>query len=318
MWVINTFNNPEPFLEPFFNVILQNSQSTPTMAQPTDYAVESLFNIKNWVCVVTGGGTGLGLITSHALASNGAKVYITGRRAEVLKKAEMQHASGGSIIALPMDVTDKASIKSAVAEISSKEKCVNLLVNNAGVSGLNYGEKGMPTGSIQEISEHMIGNQDFDDWKIMYAVNCASYYFCSATFLPLLVAAREHGYSEAGSIINISSISGITKESQNGQFSYNSSKAACILLTEMLATDFKRPGIEVRVNTLAPGYFPSEMTPINEQEGNKEHFIAKWGIPVGRPGRPRDYAQALLNFAVNGYVTGATLVIDGAWLLAHA
>jgi len=164
----------------------------------------------------------------------------------------------------------------------------------------------------------MFSNQDFDGWTWMYSVNVASYYFCSAAFLPLLVAALNHGYSEAGSIINISSMSGITKESQNGQFSYNASKAACISLTEQLATDFKRPGLEVRVNTLAPGYFPSEMTVIDESEGSKEHFIKQWGIPAGRPGRPRDYAQALLNFAVNGYVTGATLVIDGAWLLAHA
>ena len=288
------------------------------MAQQTDYSVQSLFNIKGWTCIVTGGGTGLGLITANALASNGAKVYITGRRAEVLQQAETKHESGGSIVALPMDVTSKDSIKNAVEEVSSKEKCVNLLVNNAGVSGLNYGEKGMPTGSIQEISDHMFGNQDFDDWKSMYAVNCASYYFCSAAFLPLLVAARNHGYAEAGSIINISSMSGITKESQNGQFSYNASKAACILLTEMLATDFKRPGVEVRVNTLAPGYFPSEMTVIDEKDGSKEHFMKQWGIPAGRPGRPKDYAQALLGFAVNEYVTGATLVIDGAWLLAHA
>ena len=236
----------------------------------------------------------------------------------MLQQAETKHESGGSIVALPMDVTSKDSIKNAVEEVSSKEKFVNLLVNNAGVSGLNYGEKGMPTGSIQEISDHMFGNQDFDDWKSMYAVNCASYYFCSAAFLPLLVAARDHGYAEAGSIINISSMSGITKESQNGQFSYNASKAACILLTEMLATDFKRPGVEVRVNTLAPGYFPSEMTVIDEKDGSKEHFMKQWGIPAGRPGRPKDYAQALLGFAVNEYVTGATLVIDGAWLLAHA
>jgi NAD(P)-dependent dehydrogenase (short-subunit alcohol dehydrogenase family) len=288
------------------------------MAEKTDYTVQSLFNIAGWVCVVTGGGTGLGLITSNALAANGAKVYITGRRADVLKKAETQHASGGSIVALPMDVTKKDSIAAAVREISTKEKFVNLLVNNAGVSGLNYGEKGMPTGSIEEISKQMFSNQDFDGWTLMYSVNVASYYFCSAAFLPLLVAARDHGYAEAGSIVNISSMSGITKESQNGQFAYNASKAACISLTEQLATDFKRPGVEVRVNTLAPGYFPSEMTIIDESKGGKEHFMKHWGIPAGRPGRPRDYAQALLNFAVNGYVTGATLVIDGAWLLAHA
>jgi len=61
------------------------------------------------------------------------------------------------------------------------------------------------------------------------------------------------------------------------------------------------------------------MTPIEADKGNeKKHFQEKWGIPFGRAGKPRDYAQAVLNFAVNQYVTGSTLVIDGAYLLAHA
>lgn len=182
---------------------------------------------------------------------------------------------------------------------------------------VNYGPEGAPKGSPAEISKTMMNNQTFDDWTWIYKVNVASYYFTSAAFLPLLCAAKDNGFSEAGSILNISSISGITKESQNGQFSYNASKAATISLTEQLAVDFKR--LEVRVNTLAPGYFPSEMTPIDNDKGNaKQHFQEKWGIPFGRAGQPRDYAQAVLNFAVNQYVTGSTLVIDGAWLLAHA
>lgn len=216
--------------------------------------MQSLFNIKGWVTVVTGGGTGLGLITARALAANGAKVYITGRRVEKLKAAEMQDsASGGSIVAIQMDITDKESIKEGVATIAKQEKLVNLLVNNAGASSVNYGSGGLPKGDVKAISEEMMNNQNFDDWLSIYKVNVASYYFTSVAFLPLLCAARNHGYPEAGNILNISSISGITKESQNGQFSYNASKAATISLTEQLAVDFKRPGLEVRVNTLAPG-----------------------------------------------------------------
>lgn len=274
------------------------------MADLKDFTVQSLFALKGWVAVVTGGGTGLGLMTAKALCANGVKVYVTGRRVEKLKGAEVQDsASGGSITGIQMDITDKDSITACVKEISGKEKFVNLLVNNAGATSVNYGPSGLPNGSPEEISKTMMDNQSFDDWLSIYKVNVASYYFTSVAFLPLVCAARDHGYAEAGSILNISSISGITKESQNGQFSYNASKAATISLTEQLAVDFKRPELEVRVNTLAPGYFPSEMTPIDKEDGQaKEHFRTKWGIPFGRAGHPRDYAQAVLNFAVNGYV----------------
>ncbi|SMR59316.1 unnamed protein product [Zymoseptoria tritici ST99CH_1E4] len=293
------------------------------MADLESLTASSLFTLTSWVCIVTGGGSGLGLMTARALAANGARVYITGRRADKLASAELSSTpSGGSIHAVSMDCTDKDSISAGVATIAAKEKYVNLLVNNAGQTSVNYGPKGMPTGSVEEISKEMMGNQTFENWTDIYKINVASYYFTAAAFLPLLVAARENGFEEAGSILNISSISGITKESQNGQFSYNASKAATISLTEQLAVDFKRPGIEIRVNTLAPGYFPSEMTPIAREDGKDKEVLrdlkGSWGIPFGRAGRPRDYAQAVLNFATNGYITGSTLVIDGGWLLAHA
>lgn len=101
------------------------------MADLSQFTAQNLFDIKGWTAVVTGGGTGLGLITAKALAANGAKVYITGRRAGKLKDAELiDAASGGSIIGIQMDCTDKQSIQDGVAAIASKEKFVNLLINN--------------------------------------------------------------------------------------------------------------------------------------------------------------------------------------------
>jgi len=195
-----------------------------SMADLKDLRTESLFNIKGWVAIVTGGGSGLGLMTANALAANGAKVYITGRRVEKIKSAELEDStSGGSITAISMDVTDKKSIQEFVKTISEKEKFVNLLVNNAGATSVNYGDKWTPQGDPKEVSERMLSYQDFDDWTSIYKVNVASIYFTSIAFLPLLCAARDHGYAEAGNIINVSSISGLTKESQNGQFRYASS-----------------------------------------------------------------------------------------------
>ena len=290
------------------------------MANISELTAQNLFNIKGWVAIVTGGGTGLGLMTANTLAANGVKVYITGRRVEKLQDAELQDsASGGSITAIQMDVTSKESIKETVKTISEKENFINLLVNNAGASSVNYGEKWTPSGDPKEVSERMLNYQDFDDWTSIYKVNVASIYFTSIAFLPLLCAARDHGYPEAGNIINISSLSGITKESQNGQFSYNASKAATISLTHQLAVELKNPGLEVRVNNVAPGYFPSEMTPVDNDRGqSKEHFRKAWGTPFGRAGAAKDYAQAVLGLAVNQFCSGSTLLIDGGYMLAHA
>lgn len=192
------------------------------MANLNDLRIESLYSIKGWTCVVTGGGSGIGLMTARALAANGAKCYITGRRAEKLKDAEMtDSSSGGSIVGIAMDVTDKDSIKKTAQAIAEREKCVNLLVNNAGATSVNYGEKGYPTGSPEEVSQRMWEYQGFKEWQSIYDVNVASIYFVSVAFIPLLCKAREQGFKEAGSIVNVSSLSGITKGSQNGQYSYN-------------------------------------------------------------------------------------------------
>lgn len=85
-----------------------------------------------------------------------------------------------------------------------------------------------------------------------------SVHFTTFAFLPLLAAAREIGSApEPGNVINIASISGITYTSQGGQFSYNSTKAATAHLSRMMATEFVRRGLDIRVNVIAPGYFPS-------------------------------------------------------------
>lgn len=189
------------------------------MANLSQYTTDTLFNVKGWVAIVTGGGTGLGLMTANALAANGVKVYITGRRLDKIQAAETQDSeSGGSITAIQLDVTDKDSIKSFAKTMSEKEKCINLLVNNAGQTSVNYGEKWTPQGDPKEVSEKMLSYQGFEEWTSIYKVNVASIYFMSIALLPLLCAARDNGYREAGSILNISSISGITKTSQNGQF----------------------------------------------------------------------------------------------------
>lgn len=112
------------------------------MAETRHFDVSKLFSVQGWVCVVTGGGTGIGLMATQALAANGAKVYITGRRTEALENAATEHnpsfSTGGKIIPVgPCDVRKKNGLEKIVEDLQTKygEKYINLLVCNAGVSG---------------------------------------------------------------------------------------------------------------------------------------------------------------------------------------
>ncbi|ORX35108.1 hypothetical protein BD324DRAFT_633919 [Kockovaella imperatae] len=286
--------------------------------------VENLFEVKGRVALVTGGGTGLGLITANALADNGVRVYITGRRPEPLKAAARSKGeNGGEIIPIVGDASDREGIRKVRDEISKKEKFLDILINNHGVS-LPHADINACEQTPEGLSEEMFENEDFPVWEQMYRINTASYHFTTFAFLPLLAAAKSVGCrSEPGNIINISSMSGITVTSQRGQFNYNASKAATLSLTKMQATEFARRNFGIRVNCVAPGYFPSGMTVIEPENntGSDAHFQefrTKWAIPFGRPGNAVDYAQCIISLATNQYITGSETVIDGGWLLESA
>jgi len=122
-------------------------------------------------------------------------------------------------------------------------------------------------------------------------------------------------------VINITSMSGITNVTQN-HIKYNVSKAAANQLNQMLAQELSRTGVKVRVNAIAPGVFPSEMTTGESNEANKSHrpaegFRNEKGIPAGRPGRDQDMAQAVLHLAVNQYANGHVFTLDGGFLLKN-
>jgi len=259
------------------------------------------------------------LRATQTLAANGAKVYITGRRKEVLENAAKSHApstGGGSIIPIgPYDVTKKDDIESLVAEISSKEKHINLFVAAAGISG----PKAEPdSSSAKQLKETLFNSESFSEWSETYNTNVSSVYFSTVAFLPLLQAAKSsasHGNSP--SVIVISSMSGIMRHAQ-GHFSYNASQAATVHLAKMMSFEFKEAGI--RVNSIAPGYFPSEMTTKESDGDNKselpnEKIEEKGHVPKGRAGSDEEMGMGVLFLAKNGYVNGEIVSIDGGVLL---
>ncbi|KAI1322462.1 hypothetical protein F5Y16DRAFT_404478 [Xylariaceae sp. FL0255] len=266
-------------------------------------AATSLFDVSHLTAVVTGGGTGIGLMIAQALQSNGAKVYITGRRAEVLEQTAKTHSTGpGQIIPLPGDVSIKDEALRIAKELEAKEpKGLHLLVNNAGVARddeTKFSSKGQPDmKDPKAISEHFLQTKE-EQWAETLRINVTGAYWMSMAFLPLLAKGNEVTSGYSSQIVNVSSISGAMKGTSAGQPIYATSKAAFTHLSRMLATTFK--DVNVRVNAIAPGIFPSEMTTGESDSANKSELNMKSSNPAGRPGRDEDMAATILFLAGHG------------------
>jgi len=287
------------------------------MASTHDLEISKIFSVKGYVCVVTGGGTGIGLMATQALAANGAKVYITGRRG-VLDDAAKTHHPGddvGDIVPVgPCDVTKKEDLERLVKEIEAKEDHVDLLITNAGISG----PKAEPSESDgKALKDELWNNETFSEWSDTFNTNVSSVYFTTVAFLPLLQAGTKLQKRHSASVIVISSISGLMAHSQ-GHFSYNAAKGATVHLAKLMSAEFEKAS--VRVNSIAPGYFPSEMTAKESDEKQKSHLPdkkvrEKGHVPAGRAGSDEEMAQAVIFLARNMYVNGETIAVDGGVLL---
>ncbi|KAI1119392.1 hypothetical protein F5Y14DRAFT_1637 [Nemania sp. NC0429] len=290
------------------------------MAETRDFSAQNLFNVDGFVAVVTGGGSGIGLMATQALAANGAKVYITGRRTEALERAAKEHQpanGGGQIIPIgPTDVTKKEDLERLVEAVAEREKSIQLLVCSAGVSG----PKAEPENTDAEaLRSRLWHNEDVDDWQDNYRTNVTAVYFTTVAFLPLLQAAmRPKGQLEpySASVVTISSMSGIMRHAQ-GHFSYNTAKGATVQLTKLMSAEFQKAGI--RVNSIAPGYFPSEMTAKGSDDRQKSHvpeekIQEKGHVPLARPGREVEMGMTVLYLAKNQYVNGEIIAVDGGVL----
>lgn len=270
------------------------------------------------VALITGGGSGIGLMATQALAVNGAKVYITGRTGEKLDRVTELYGKSipGQIIPITSDMTSKESIQELVKEIESKEKSLHILINNAGISSSTANtEADDPKKLQQALFQH--SSSTFDEWERIFRTNVTQLFFTTAAFLPLLQKGTDLDHGWSSTVINISSISGIVKTSQH-HFAYNASKAAAVHLSKMLAHEVTSSGLKIRINSIAPGVFPSEMTAQNSDEKQKsalpkEKYEQK--VPAGRPGKEEDMAGVVLFAAANQYLNGQTVVVDGGYVL---
>jgi NAD(P)-dependent dehydrogenase (short-subunit alcohol dehydrogenase family) len=246
------------------------------------------FRLDGKVAVVTGASSGLGVAFSKALAEAGADLVLGARREHLLKDTgALVEEAGRKYASIKTDVTKPEDCDALIALAIEKFGRVDILVNNAGI--------GTSLPSVKENTEQ---------FRSVINTNLVGAYSMSRAF----AKANKDG----GAIVNISSILGL-KTSLMPFASYASSKAGLIGLTRDLSKQWTGPK-NIRVNALAPGLFPSEMTDVFPEE---VFNIIKNIAPMGRIGDPEELASTLIWLVsdASSYVTGVTVPVDGGLIM---
>ncbi|EFE33240.1 short chain dehydrogenase/reductase family protein [Trichophyton benhamiae CBS 112371] len=301
-------------------------QNVTMAAEEVPLQNSELFDVSDCVAVVTGGGTGMGLMMAKALEANGAKVYILGRRLAVLEAAAKQ-ATYGNIYPLQCDITSKDDLETAVERIASEDGFVNLVVNNAGISTPNLGpQRTRPNAkwSITDLRNYWFSKPSFEDYARVLEANTTAPLMVTFAFLELLdrgnrvraeQAKANGGRSDyvRSQVIMVSSVGGFGRD--NSAFIYGASKAGTTQMTKNLST-YLTPW-KIRANVLAPGYFHTEMTQdFYKSTGGR---LPATMTPEERFGDMQEISGTLLYMAskAGAYCNGSVMLSDGGYLAIH-
>ena len=253
----------------------------PTLSSP---AGGDLWRLDGRVALLTGASAGLGARFARVLHQAGAHVLATARRADLL--GELARECGDRIEVMPGDITD-ASHRQALAGRLESHGRLDVLVNNAGICD---------DGPIEE--------QSLEELRQVIEVNLVSVLDTCRLTAPLLLAAP------AASVINVASMYGIVA-SRGPMAAYNATKGALVNLTRQLAAQWGERG--VRVNALAPGHFPTELTGHLADAGFSRSIREHTLLARAPEMHELDGPLLFLATAASSYMTGQVPVIDGGW-----
>jgi 2-deoxy-D-gluconate 3-dehydrogenase len=255
--------------------------------------LKDLFTLEGRTALVTGGSRGIGRMIAEGFVMQGAKVYISSRKAEASDAtAAALSKDRGACISLPQDISTVDGCKALAAEIAKREPGLDILVNNAGAAwGADF----------EEFPE--------SGWDKVMNLNLKSPFFLTQALHKTLKAAASR--ERPAKIINIASIDGMRLNPLE-TYSYHASKSGLIYLTRRLAKRLIKDFIVV--SCIAPGPFASEM---NRAARDHAEEVARH-VPLGRIGTDEDMAAAAIYLAsrAGDYVVGATIPVDGGIALA--
>ena len=248
--------------------------------------MEDLFSLKGRTALVTGGSRGIGRMIAAGFLEQGARVYISSRKADVCDQTAAELSALGPCFSLPMDVSSVEGAKALAKAYASREDKLDILVNNAGAAWLepfdSFSEKG---------------------WDKVIDLNMKSPFFLTQA---LVAQLRNAAASRPAKVINVASIDGIIVNPLE-TYSYAASKAGLIHLTRRMALRLIKDNIVV--NGIAPGPFATEM---NTMARDQSDMVAA-RVPSKRIGRDEDMAGVAVYLAsrAGDYVVGITIAVDG-------
>ena len=254
--------------------------------------MKDLFSLKGRTALVTGGSRGIGRMIAAGFLAQGAKVYISSRKAAACEDTAKELSALGPCFALPADVSTVEGAKGLAAAYAAKEGSLDILVNNAGAA---WGE------SFDTFPEK--------GWDKVVDLNLKSPFFLTQA---LHESLRKAAKSRPAKVINIASIDGVSINPQE-TYSYAASKAGLIHLIKRMSLRLVKDNIVV--SGIAPGAFASDMNRDARDHGDE---VAQ-RIPAGRIGTDEDMAGVAIYLAsrAGDYVVGETIVVDGGVTLAR-